>query len=125
MADVNSVVVTGRLVRDALFKQSGGYDILEFDIAVNGWKKEDVQFFKCTLFGKQAIGIRQYMLKGKQVGVMGSIKTNKWTDRDGMTHKDIGIGASSVTLLSDGTTTVTAVKEDKHDDRDEEIVVTF
>jgi single-strand DNA-binding protein len=101
MADINNCVMTGRLTRDGLFKQSGGYDILEFGLAVNGWKKEDVQFFNVTVFGKQAASLKQYMLKGKQVAVVGAIKLNKWTGKDGIEHTSIGINAQNVTLLAD------------------------
>jgi single-strand DNA-binding protein len=101
MADLNNCTFTGRLCRDALFKKAGNYDILEFDIAVNGFKPEDTQFFKVTLFGKQAVAIQSYMIKGKQIAVEGSIKTSKWTDRTGTEQKSIGINARSVTLLGE------------------------
>jgi single-strand DNA-binding protein len=92
--------MTGRLTKDALFKQSGGYDILEFDIANNGWKKGDVQYFKVTVFGKQAQSLRPYAVKGKQVAVIGAVKIDRWTGADGTAKITVGVNASSVTLMA-------------------------
>jgi single-strand DNA-binding protein len=84
-----------------MFKQAGGYEILEFDIAVNGWKQNEVNYFKVTLFGKQAVALKQYAVKGKQVAVVGSIKINKWTTSEGETKMQVCINASGITLLAD------------------------
>jgi single-strand DNA-binding protein len=90
------------------------YDILEFDIAVNGWKKDEVNYFKVTLFGKQAVVLKQYATKGKQVAVVGSVKINKWTGNDGIPKMQVCINANSITLLADPKSLAT--EEVSHED---------
>ncbi len=73
MQDINSVILVARLVRDAEIKYTNtGYAILNFSVASNRSVKrndtweDEVSFFNCTLFGKRAESLAQYLIKGKQ-----------------------------------------------------------
>lgn len=85
MRDVNTITLTGRLVRDAELKSKNGYDVLEFTIASNyavkrndEWK-EEANFIDCRIFGKRAPKMAQYMPKGKQVTISGELRQQRWT----------------------------------------------
>ena len=75
MADINSVVMVGRLVRDSELKYlQNGQAILRFSIAVNRARRnsdgswtDEANFFDCVYFGKAAEGVSQYLVKGRQV----------------------------------------------------------
>lgn len=105
MTDVNSVVLIGRLTRDAELKYtSGGMAICKFSIAVNRSRKsgdrweEEASFFDCTVFGRQGEAISQYMTKGKQVGVQGELRQDRW-EKEGQTRSKVEIIANNVQLL--------------------------
>lgn len=107
MGDINRVVLVGRLVRDAEQKYTpGGLAICEFSVAVNNRKKqgeewvEEANFFDVTVFGRQGEAIQRYLVKGKQVGVDGRLKQDRWQDKEtGKTRSKVGIIADNVMLL--------------------------
>ncbi|MBN2050110.1 MAG: single-stranded DNA-binding protein [Spirochaetales bacterium] len=105
MTDVNSVVLIGRLTRDAELKYtSAGMAISNFSLAVNRSRKvgdrweEEASFFDCTAFGKQAEAVNQYMTKGKQVAVQGELRQDRW-EKDGQSRSKVVIIANTLQLL--------------------------
>jgi len=105
MADVNHVVLIGRLTRDAELKYtSGGMAVCKFAIAVNKRRKQGEQwvdeasFFDIVLWGKSGESLNQYMVKGKQVAVEGELHQNRW-EQDGQPRSKVEIMANNVQLL--------------------------
>ena len=105
MADVNHVIIIGRLTKDILLKfTSGGMAIGSFSIAVNRRTKkgdqwvEEASFFDVSLFGKSAEGLAQYLTKGKQVAVEGELRQDRW-QQDGQPRSKVTIAANNVQLL--------------------------
>lgn len=105
MADINHVVLVGRLTRDAGLKfTSSGLAICEFSLAINRRVKqgdnwvEEPHFFDITLFGKVAEAIAKYMLKGNQIAVEGELRLDRW-EQDGQKRSKIKIIANNVQLL--------------------------
>jgi len=50
--DINNVTLIGRLTKDPDTRYSAdGKAIAKIGVAVNGYKKEDVNFITCTAFG--------------------------------------------------------------------------
>lgn len=108
MADINHVVLIGRLTRDAELKYtSGGMAVCKFAIAVNRRRKngdqwiEEASFFDIVLFGRAGEAINQYLVKGKQVAVEGELHQNRW-EQDGQSRSKVEINASNVQLLGGG-----------------------
>lgn len=104
--DLNMVALIGRLTRDAEMKfTNGGMAILSFSLAVNKRKKvgeqwqDEAQYFECVCFGKGAESIKEWMKKGKQVGITGELKQDRW-EQDGQNRSKVSIIANSVQLLS-------------------------
>ena len=94
MTDINTVVLVGRLTRDAELKYTkGGTAVLSFSIAVNKSKKEGDQwkdeghFFDCSMFGKRAESLNQYLTKGMQIAISGSLEQQRWESKDGPRSK--------------------------------------
>ena len=105
MKDINSVVVVGRLTRDAELKYTpNGTAVLDLSVAVNRSVKrgdswvDEASFFDVTLFGKLAEGVAQYCTKGQQIGIQGSLRQERW-EKDGATHTKVKIIADTVWLL--------------------------
>ena len=108
MADVNHVVLVGRLTRDAEFRYtSSGIAVCNFAVAVNRRKKsgdewsEEVSFFDVVLWGRQGEALNQYLVKGKQVAVDGELRQNRW-EQDGQSRSRIEIVANNLQLLGGG-----------------------
>lgn len=105
MADVNHVILIGRLTRDAELKYtSGGMAVSKFAIAVNRRVKQGEQwideanFFDIVLWGKSGESLNQYLVKGKQVAVEGELHQNRW-EQDGQSRSKVEINAANVQLL--------------------------
>ncbi len=105
MADINHVTLIGRLTRDCELKYtSGGMAIASFAIAVNRRRKngdqwvEEASFFDINLFGKSAEGLKQYLVKGKQVAIEGELRQDRW-EQDGQPRSKVVVIANSVQLI--------------------------
>ena len=108
MADINHVVLVGRLTRNAELKYTNsGAAVSKFSVAINQRRKKDDQwveeahFFDVVLWGKSAESINQYLVKGKQVGVEGQLRQNRW-EQDGQARSKVEIFATNVMLLGSG-----------------------
>ena len=106
-ADINKVILVGRLTRDAeqSYTQSG-FALLKFGIAVNRRRKqgdqwvEEASFFDVTVWGRQGEAIASYMTKGKQVAVEGQLRQDRWEDKnDGSKRSKVTIDANNIQLL--------------------------
>ena len=108
MADINKVILVGRLTRDAELRYANsGLAICRFSLAVNRNKKdgdqwvEEAHFFDIVSFGRQGEAINQYLVKGKQVGVEGELRFSKW-EQDGQTRSKVEVAANNIMLLGGG-----------------------
>ena len=108
MADVNHVILIGRLTRDAELKYLGsGTAVLNFSIASNSKKKQgdqwidEASFFDVVLYGKQGESVNQYMTKGKQIAIEGRLHQRRW-EQDGQSRSKVEIVADNVQLLGGG-----------------------
>lgn len=105
--DLNDYSCTGRLTRDSeLRSTNSGTSICTFSVAVNKRKRQQdgsyqdvAMFFECVLYGKLADSISQYLVKGQQVVINGSLDEDKWQDKNtGANRSKIKIIVSSVVL---------------------------
>ncbi len=108
MADVNHVVLIGRLTRDAELKYTAnGMAICKFSLALNSRHKkgeewvEESHFFDITLMGKSGEAINQYLIKGKQIAVEGELRQDRW-EQDGQKRTRVYVFANNVQLLGGG-----------------------
>jgi single-strand DNA-binding protein len=105
MADINCVVLVGRLTRDAELKYTAnGQAVCKFSIAVNRSRKngdqwvEEPNFFDIVLWGRQGEAIQKYLVKGKSVGVDGELRQDRW-QQDGQNRSKVEVVAANVQLL--------------------------
>ncbi|MBP9217497.1 MAG: single-stranded DNA-binding protein [Sterolibacterium sp.] len=108
MASVNKVILVGNLGKDPEIRYTqSGEPIATLAVATrdqwkdkaSGEKKESTEWHRVSLFRKQAEIAEQYMKKGSQIYIEGSLKTRKWQDRNGQERSTTEIVASHVTLL--------------------------
>ena len=104
-ADINHVVLVGRLTRDAELKTiASGQAVCKFSIAVNRSKKNGEQwedepnFFDVVLWGRRGEALHQYMNKGKLVAIDGELRQDRW-QQDGQNRSKVEIVANNIQLL--------------------------
>lgn len=108
MGDLATVVIVGRLTRDAELKYANsGTAICHFSVATNARVKKGDQwvdessYWEVDLFGKRAESVNQYLTKGKLVAVQGDMRQDHW-EKDGQTRTKVVITANDVQLLGSG-----------------------
>ena len=108
MASVNKVLIVGNLGRDPETRYTPGGDcITNITVATtdswkdkaSGEKKEQTEWHRITFFGKLAEIAGQYLKKGSQIYVEGSLRTRKYKDKDGVEKYATDIKADSMQML--------------------------
>jgi single-strand DNA-binding protein len=110
MASVNKVLLIGHLGRDPELRYTpGGAAVANFSLATNeawtdkaGVKQERTEWHRIVVWGKQAEIVGQYLQKGKQVFIEGSLSTREWNDRDGNKRQTTEVRALRVIMLGRG-----------------------
>src|SRR5919198_285638 len=97
MANLNKVMLIGRLTRDPEVRTfSTGGKVAKFGFAVNNrrkntqtgqWEDEpvfvDVEVFNRGEMGRQADLVEQSLRKGQQVFIEGHLRLDQWTSKEG------------------------------------------
>lgn len=99
--NLNSCNFIGNVVRDPELRPVGQSSVANFTIAV-GWKskeKEGVEWVNVNAWGKLGEIVAQYAPKGTKVFVQGRMKTEKYTDKNGVEKQTTKIEADKVELL--------------------------
>ncbi len=110
MGTVNRVILVGNLGRDAELRRTGtGTAVANFSLATtevfkdrDGNRKEETEWHRVSLMGKQAESVADYLLKGKQVYVEGRLRTREWEDKEGQKRKTTEVIANRLVLLGGG-----------------------
>ena len=109
MSDLNEVVVSGRLTRDAELRYTpNGTAVTDIIVASNRiWskdseKQEEATFVDVTIWGKQAESLAKYMTKGRHVMLTGRLKLNKWETDEGDKRSKLTVTAEKVNLTPGG-----------------------
>ncbi|MBL0030464.1 MAG: single-stranded DNA-binding protein [Rhodanobacteraceae bacterium] len=105
---VNKVILVGNLGADpeTRYTQSGGA-ITSIRIATSeswndkqtGEKQERTEWHRIKFFGKLAEIAGEYLRKGSQVYVEGSLRTDKYTDKEGIERYSTDIIANEMQML--------------------------
>lgn len=108
MASVNKVILVGNLGRDPEQRTfPSGDQVANVTIATTDkWKdkqsgemKEATEWHRVVLNGRLAEIAGQYLRKGSQVYVEGSLRTRKWTDQSGVEKYSTEIRADQMQML--------------------------
>ena len=108
MASVNKVIIVGNLGKDPEVRSfPSGDRVANVTIATTDrWKdkqtsemKEATEWHRVVFNGRLAEIVEQYLRKGSQVYVEGSLRTRKWTDKDGVDKYTTEIRADQMQML--------------------------
>jgi single-strand DNA-binding protein len=99
---MNNVTLIGRLTADPEVRIVGeGKIVCNFSLAIDDpYAKEDrADFIRITVFGGQGENCRKYLRKGFLAGVSGRIRSDKYTDAEGVKRYPVDIVAERVQFL--------------------------
>ncbi|HUN69140.1 MAG TPA: single-stranded DNA-binding protein, partial [Burkholderiales bacterium] len=108
MASVNKVIIVGNLGRDPETRYlPSGEAVTNVSIATTdtwkdkatGEKKEATEWHRVAFFGRLAEIAGEYLKKGSQVYVEGSLRTRKWQDKEGKDRYTTEIRADTMQML--------------------------
>ena len=108
MASINKVIIVGNLGRDPEMRTfPSGDQVANVTIATTDkWKdkqtgemKEATEWHRVVFNGRLAEIVGQYLRKGSQVYVEGSLRTRKWTDQAGVEKYSTEIRADQMQML--------------------------
>lgn len=107
---LNKAQIIGRLGQEPELRYTGsGTAVCNLSIATDesytndGERVEQTEWHSVTCWARLAETVNEYLEKGRQVYVEGSLKTREWEDRDGDTRYSTEIHADMVQFLDGGT----------------------
>lgn len=107
MANLNKVLLIGRLTRDPETRSlPSGASVVSFGLAVNrvynrretGEKVEETCFVDVDAWGRTGETIARYMKKGRQIFIEGRLKFDSW-ERDGQRRSKLSVVAENFQFI--------------------------
>ena len=107
MASFNKIHLVGYLGRDPELRYTpDGTPVCNFSVATTERRKDksgefqdQTTWFRVSLFGRQAEVASQYLSKGRQVYVEGTLTQREYTDRDGNTRTSLDVRGSEIHFI--------------------------
>jgi single-strand DNA-binding protein len=100
---MNSLTISGNLTRDAEVKYlQNGDAVCSFSVADSEGRDKPTIFWNCSLFGKRAEGLSQYLTKGNKVTVVGRVSERSYTDKNGQEKKFMDVRVNDIALQGGG-----------------------
>jgi single-strand DNA-binding protein len=107
---MNKILLIGRLTKDAALRyNSTGDPVADISLAVDdGWgENKKTLWFRCSLWGKRAESLQQYLTKGTQVYVEGRLNHEEgnprvYTLKDGTAASSFEVYVTDIQLLGGG-----------------------
>ena len=107
MASVNRVILLGNVGQDPEMRYlPSGEAVAKFSIATSetwkdksGGKQERTDWHRVEFIGRTAEIVGEFVKKGRQVYVEGSVRYDKWTDKEGVEKTLTKIKGDKLTLM--------------------------
>lgn len=120
---MNNINLIGRITKDLELRQTtSGQAVCEFSLAVNRTRQEGVDFINVTVWGKQAENLTKYQGKGSLIAVSGSLRVDKYENKEGEKRNKTYVLANSIEYLGartsetvNNTVTAETLKEEFND----------
>ena len=96
---MNSVALIGRLTADPTTHAGEKHESATFRLAVSRPGSESADFVDIVTFDKLAAVCGEWLTKGREVAVVGKLRLDEWTSRDGEKRSRIRVVADAVQFL--------------------------
>ena len=91
----------GNLTADPVYGEKDDLKYCNFKIAINDpFNKDNTEFVRVSAFDKQAEACRDYLQKGSQVCVEGTVRASAYLDNDNKPRAQLNINAQEVVFLN-------------------------
>ena len=106
---MNKTFIIGNLTRDPQLRSVNGRDgpvsVCDFTVAVNRRNggnngQQEADFFKVTVWRDLADVCKQYLAKGRKVGIIGPVSASAYVGNDGVARASLEIQADDVEFLT-------------------------
>lgn len=98
---MNKALLVGRISNDLELRHTQSQNaVCEFNIAINRVGVEGTDFITVVVWNKQAENLVKYQKKGNLISVEGTIRVDKYENKDGETRYKTYILANSIQYLS-------------------------
>ena len=96
---MNNITICGQLGRDSEIRYlQNGDAVCSFSVADSMGKDKPTIWWACSLFGKRAEVLSQYLVKGQAVTVAGNVSQREYNDKDGQKRTSMDVRVSDVAL---------------------------
>ena len=96
---MNIITIAGQLGRDAEKRfLPNGDAVVSFSVADSQGKDKPAIWWNCSIFGKRAESLEQYLTKGQAVTVAGTVSKREYTDKDGNKRTSMDVRVNDVAL---------------------------
>jgi single-strand DNA-binding protein len=96
---MNSITIAGQLGRDAEQRfLPNGDAVASFSVADSQGKDKPTVWWSCSIFGKRAESLAQYLTKGQAVTVAGTVSQREYTDKDGNKRTSMDVRVNDIAL---------------------------
>jgi single-strand DNA-binding protein len=96
---MNSAVLIGRLTANPTTHAGETHESATFRLAVPRPGSDAADFVDIVTFDKLAATCGEYLTKGREVAVVGKLRLNEWTSKDGERRSKIQVVADAVQFL--------------------------
>lgn len=103
---MNKLIIVGNLVRDPETRiTQSGKSVCTFTVAVNrrhstANNQQDADFFRISAWEKLGELCQQHLVKGRKVGVVGSVSVSAYKNSNGEAQASMNVFADEVEFLS-------------------------
>lgn len=96
---MNSITIAGQLGKDAEQRfLPNGDAVVSFSVADSQGRDKPTIWWNCAIFGKRADALREYLVKGQAVTVVGNVTQREYTDKDGNKRTSMDVRVNDLAL---------------------------
>ena len=107
MASLNKIMLIGNVGSDPEMRYTpNGKAVTSFRMATNyryagsdGERREETEWFRVSVWGRQAESCNQFLSKGKRVYIEGRLHSRSWEGQDGQMRTSLEVSANRVIFL--------------------------
>ena len=107
MASLNKIILIGNVGSDPEMRYTpNGKAVTSFRMATNyrysgpdGERREETEWFRVNVWGRQAESCNQFLSKGRRVYVEGRLRSRNWEGQDGQMRTSLEVSANRVIFL--------------------------
>lgn len=96
---MNSITIAGQLGKNAEQRfLPNGDAVVSFSVADSQGLDKPTIWWNCAIFGKRADALREYLVKGQAVTVVGNVTQREYTDKDGNKRTSMDVRVNDLAL---------------------------